>query len=114
MDNNTDSSFNTFWAIFKALYDEHFPLMTVKFNINKHKLNGYMTNELLEARSMKAKLHKLYLSSKTEINKANYIQYRNTYNYMLRNSKQKYYAEISIKILIILSVPGNCLRKQQI
>ncbi len=63
VDNDVDSSFNTFWAIFKALYDEHFPLTNIKFNINKHKLNGYMTNELLESRNKKINLYKRYLST---------------------------------------------------
>jgi hypothetical protein len=46
-ESTVDSSFDRFWDIFKSLYDEHFPEISVKFNKNKHKINGYMTPELL-------------------------------------------------------------------
>jgi hypothetical protein len=91
--NDTDDSFNTFWDIFQALYDEHLPLTRIKFNINKHKLNGYMTNELLEARSNKLKMHKIYLKSRSLTDKENYTLSRNSYNTLLRQNKQKYYSE---------------------
>jgi hypothetical protein len=91
--NDTDTSFNTFWNIFKSLYDEHFPEIKVKFNINKHKLNGFMTDELLEARMNKVKSHKVALLSKSLEDKNTYINNRNAYNTLLRQSKQKYYAD---------------------
>ncbi len=61
----THFCFNTFWDIFKSLHDEHFPEITIKFNINKHKLNAYMTDELFEACNARNKLHKIYIKSKT-------------------------------------------------
>jgi hypothetical protein len=91
--NDTDTSFNTFWNIFKSLYDEHFPEIKVKFNINKHKLNGFMTDELLEARMNKVKSHNVALLSKSLEDKNTYINNRNAYNTLLRQSKQKYYAD---------------------
>jgi site-specific DNA-adenine methylase len=91
--NDTDTSFDTFWNIFKTLYDEHFPEIRVRFNINKHRLNGFMTDELLEARKEKITSHKAALLSKTPEDRALYITNRNTYNTMLRQTKQKYYAD---------------------
>jgi len=91
--NDTDASFDAFWDIFKSLYDEHFPEITVKFNINKHKLNAYMTEELLEARNLKNKLHKTYIKSQSLTDKETYIQQRNAYNTLLRQSKKRYYTE---------------------
>ncbi len=58
------ASFDRFWDIFKSLYDEHFPEISVKFNKNKHKINGYMTPELLEMHHMKLYLHKKPLKLK--------------------------------------------------
>jgi hypothetical protein len=52
-----------------------------------------MTNELLEARSNKLKMHKIYLKSRSLIDKENYTLSRNSYNTLLRQSKQKYYSE---------------------
>jgi hypothetical protein len=46
-DNDANSSFNKFWDSFNALYDLHFPLTRVKFNKNKHRINAFMTDELL-------------------------------------------------------------------
>ena len=40
-DNNADTSFNSFWDIFKTLFDTHLPIKRIKFNKNKHKRNGY-------------------------------------------------------------------------
>jgi hypothetical protein len=52
-----------------------------------------MTNELLEARAIKVKLHKKYISTRSDDDKARYIQHRNAYNSLLRTSKQKYYTD---------------------
>jgi len=76
-DNNVNSSFNNFWDIFKALYDTHLPIKRIKFNINKHKKDGYMTAELLHSRKTKFSLHKLALKSKTQDDWNRYTEYRN-------------------------------------
>ncbi len=52
-----------------------------------------MTDELFEARNAKNKLHKIYIKSKTLTDKDKYVQQRNAYNTLLRQSKQKYYTE---------------------
>ncbi len=79
----------------KHFFNEHFPETPVKFNINKHKLNGYMTDELLEARTLKLKLHKKYLKSRSLADKDIYINHRNSYNTLLRQCKKN----IILKIL---------------
>ncbi len=64
-DNDVNSSFNKFWEIFSSLYDQHFPKIHMRFNRNKHKINGFMTDELLLARNRKIELHKISLKNKT-------------------------------------------------
>jgi hypothetical protein len=91
--NNVDLSFDRFWDIFKPLYDEHFPEIQVKFNKNKHKINGFMTQELLDMRSMKLNLQKKAIKTKTQPDLDNFKLCRNNYNTALRLSKQKYYSE---------------------
>jgi hypothetical protein len=97
VDNNVDSSFNTFWDLFSSLYEEHCPIVRIKFNINKHRINNFMTEELLEARRLKQNCHKIALKSKSAEDKNMYIQHRNIYNTMLRQCKQKYYNDNLIK-----------------
>jgi hypothetical protein len=92
-DNDVNSSFNKFWETFSSLYDLHFPKIHMRFNRNKHKINGFMTDELLLARNRKIELHKISLKNKTLEDTQNYIAQRNHYNTLLRKSKQKYYAE---------------------
>jgi hypothetical protein len=91
--NNVDDSFNKFWDIFDALYTEHFPEINIKFNKNKHKIHGYMNNDLLNERLLKLNLHKKYLISRTLTDHDAYISQRNKYNTLLRQSKQSYYTE---------------------
>jgi hypothetical protein len=92
-DNDVNSSFNKFWEIFSSLYDLHFPKIHMRFNRNKHKINGFMTDELLQARNRKLELHKIALKNKTPEDTHNYVTQRNLYNALLRKSKQKYYAD---------------------
>jgi hypothetical protein len=93
-----DMSFNKFWDIFQSSYDEHFPNIHVRFNINKHKINGFMNNELFEARDNKLKAHKKSIKTKQPADHENYILLRNRYNTMLRQCKQKYYSDNLFKI----------------
>jgi hypothetical protein len=92
-DNDANSSFNKFWESFQNLYNTHFPLTRVKFNKNKHRINAFMTEELLNTRLTKLNLQKIALKNKTQEDKDRYTAYRNYYNTLLRQSKQKYYSD---------------------
>jgi hypothetical protein len=92
-DNDVDSSFNKFWDIFNNLYNEHLPITHVKFNKNKHRINGYMSQELLDARATKLYLHKIAIKNKTDLDLDRYRDYRNYYNTLIRQAKQNYYLE---------------------
>jgi hypothetical protein len=52
-----------------------------------------MTDELLNARLTKLNLQKIALKNKTQEDKDRYTAYRNYYNTLLRQSKQKYYSD---------------------
>jgi hypothetical protein len=105
---DTDTSFDTFWNIFKALYDEHFPEIRVKFNINKHKLNGFMTDELLEARKNKITSHKVALLSKSLEDREIYTNYIETNTTpCLGKVNKNTMSKTSIEILIMQNVRGN-------
>jgi len=42
-ENYIDKAYDEFWEIFKTAYDINFPVKTVKFNGNIHKINNFMT-----------------------------------------------------------------------
>ena len=48
--NDPELGFNSFFQIFSDLFNLHFPLKVTSFNINFHKLQGFMTNGLLISR----------------------------------------------------------------
>jgi len=50
-----------------------------------------MNNDLLVERNTKLKLHKLFMASKLQEDYTKYVEQRNKYNTLLRQSKQKYY-----------------------
>jgi hypothetical protein len=89
--NEVDEAFESFWDIFKTLYDLHFPLTTVKFNRNIHKRNHFMTHGLLTSRNQKNVLFLESRANPSEENKNRYINYRNVYNKLLRAAKKLYF-----------------------
>jgi hypothetical protein len=88
IDNDVDSSYSTFWSKFKLLYDLRFPLVTVRFNKNFHKVSNFMTNGLIISHRTKISLLKLSLNNPTEANANNYKVYRNLYNKVVRACKK--------------------------
>jgi len=73
IENDINLSFNNFWQIFSLLYDQHFSKIHMRFNRNKHKIKGFMSDELLQARNYKLELQKIALKNKTQEDKINYI-----------------------------------------
>ena len=84
-------AFDSFWKIFKHLYDTHCPVKIIKLNKNKHKINDFMTEDLITARNAKLDLYKIYINDRTITNENEYKLARNQYNTMLRQSKKEYY-----------------------
>lgn len=91
--NDTENAFNEFWSIYIALFEQTFPLIKIKFNRNIHKLQAFMTAELLEKRKTKLELLKLSLIEPSPQNKTNFRNARNSYNTLLRNTKKTHYTE---------------------
>jgi hypothetical protein len=87
--NNNDANlcFDNFWNDFSVLYDLHFPLRKIKFNVNYHKIKSYMTTGLLTSRRKKLDLQKKALLN-PDMYSAMYRNYRNMYNTVLRASKK--------------------------
>ena len=89
--NDVDSCYDQFWKIYTDLHDLHFPLTSVKFNKNFHKISDFMTVGLLTSRATKLKLHKIALTDNVPFNWQQYRTYRNVFNKTVRQSKKLYY-----------------------
>ena len=94
---NVNETYNIFSDVITTGFDLHFPLKTLKFNKNYHKINDFMTNGLLISRKQKNLLFKLSLTSKNPELKLKYQNYRNIYNSLVRLSKKLYYEQSFLK-----------------
>jgi hypothetical protein len=94
--NDVDVCYDIFWDKFKLLYDMRFPVVSVKFNKNYHKVSDFMTTGLIVSRRTKISLLKLSITVNTNENVLKYKQYRNLYNKLVRLSK-KLFIEDQVK-----------------
>jgi hypothetical protein len=88
---NVDDSFNTFWDLFKELYELHFPVTQIRFNRNIHQINKHMTRGLLISRKRKEALHSAAVATRSEEDLLTYRTYRNICNSLLKLSKKLYF-----------------------
>jgi len=84
---NVNLAYESFWQLYKNIYDATFPLTVLKFNKNMHKVNSFMTAGLLISRGTKISLHKQSLSNPTPLSLNIYKQFQNIYNRTLRAAK---------------------------
>jgi hypothetical protein len=87
---DSQTSYNRFHDTFFNLYDLFFPIKTVKFNRNKHKVEQWITNGLLISRKTKIKLHKIFINRPSADNISRFKNYRNLYN-TIRAAKKLYF-----------------------
>ena len=90
-ENCPEKAYNLFNDQFTLLHNLHFSPKTVKFNINYHRLEPWMSGGLLISRSTKLKLATLAAKKPSLINIANYKNYRNIYNTLLRSAKKLHF-----------------------
>ena len=89
--NDVNLAFSVFWSFFSTLYDLHFPVISAKFNKNKHKIQGFMSEGLLVSRTTKLELSRLAIAFPTIENKQRFLNYRNFYNKIIRAAKKTYF-----------------------
>jgi hypothetical protein len=95
--NDVNTSLDYFWGDFKTLFDISFPIKTIRFNRNIHKINKFMSNGLLISRNTKNRLHKLSILNPAPQNISSYKTYRNLYNTLIRCSKFEQNLELQAK-----------------
>ena len=86
-------SYNHFHDSFTMLHDLHFSPKTVKFNINYHKMEPWMSRGLLISRQTKLKLSSLLAKNHTPALSEKYKTYRNAYNKILRAGKKLHFSK---------------------
>lgn len=91
--NDPELSFNLFWDIFNTFFDLHFPVVSMNFNKNTCKIQGFMTKGILVSRQNKLSLYKKSIKYPSQDNKAEYKRFRNLYNSVLRASKKLYFEQ---------------------
>ena len=88
---DAQEAYDTFWEVFKPLFDIQFPLTKVKFNKNYHRIDPWITMGILTSRRQKYHLRDIYLKSPNNHNKVVFRNFKNLYNRVVRNSKKMYY-----------------------
>ena len=84
-------AFSNFWEDWSLLFDLHFPLKSVRFNKNYHKINDFMTKGILISRKNKLNLYQKFLFSQNSVNENRYKTYRNLYNKIVKAAKVLYF-----------------------
>ena len=93
LDSSVDSSFDKFLKKFLMLYDEHIPLRKWGGgNRRKKPQMPWMTRSLLKSINKKNKLYYKYKTTKSELWRKKYTQYRNVLTSVLRVAKKNYYS----------------------
>jgi len=88
---DAQSAYNVFFNTFHNLYSLQFPLKTIKFNQNIHRLEPWMSPALLISRTHKLKLASLSARTPCEFNTRIYKLYRNLFNTTLRAAKKMFF-----------------------
>ena len=92
--NNPDNAYENFLKIFVIHYNYCFPFLrkSPKSNIPK---KDWCTFDIAKSCKTKCKLYKTFTQNSNDINKQNYITFRNKLNHTIRKAKQTYYYNIS-------------------
>jgi hypothetical protein len=92
-------AYNLFSDTFFNLYDLHFPLREIRFNVNKHAVEPWMSKGLLVSRTKKFELASISAKNPSAVTISTFKNYRNLYNRILRAAKKLYYEkELTVNV----------------
>lgn len=89
--NCSNEASNIFCNRFFEIFNNNFPLVSIKKNKNFHPLNEFMSKGLLISRRKKMVLARKIKRDKSEILLAYYRTYRNIYNRLIKASKKAHF-----------------------
>jgi exonuclease III len=88
---SADDSYDVFINKFTNLYDKHFP--KVRKKINKRKENKpWISAGIIKSIKTRNKLYIKFIKNPTELNKSNYVKYRNKLTNLIKVSCKTYYS----------------------
>lgn len=94
--NNPDVAYNNFLTTYNALMNKHLPVITVKFNKFKHKLEPWITTGLLKSSKTKEKLYISMIKAKNTndfpVYERNYKKYALLFKSLIKSAKNIYWA----------------------
>ena len=92
---NVNDAYDNFTNSFTDILNKTIPLKQEKFNKYKHKVNPWVTKEIMMAIKTRDKIHTRYTHSKCKKSQENlkyqYIESRNNVNKMIRDAKFNYH-----------------------
>lgn len=90
---DANKSYQSFIHLFKTVFNECFPLVSLKIN-KRHGFNKpWFTTGFLKSSRKKNRLYKRFISNPTPQNCNIYKKYKNKFTYLLRMAKKKYYSD---------------------
>ncbi len=90
---DANKAYQSFIDLFKTVFNESFPLVSLKIN-KRHGFNKpWFTIGFLESSRKKSRLYKRFISNPTPQNSTTYKKYRNKFTYLLLMAKKKYYSD---------------------
>lgn len=92
-ENCAQTSYDNFHNIFFDLFNLYFPIKTVKFDKNYHRIEPWVTPGILASRRQKLKLSKILAKTPSNENKVNFRNYKNMYNKVIRRAKKDYFTK---------------------
>lgn len=94
LNNNLDSNekWNSFVEIIKGKYESAFPEKLI--SRKKFKDKPWINNSIKKASKIKENLYKKWKQNRNDINYMRYVNYKNKFNAMIRNSKQLFYNKL--------------------
>ncbi len=84
-------AYNLFSDTFFNLYDLHFPPREIRFNVNKHAVEPWISKCLLVSRTKKLELASISAKNPSVDTISIFKNYCNLYNRILRAAKKLYY-----------------------
>jgi hypothetical protein len=94
--NNLDgpSAFNSFYSLFRKIYDECFPIKTLIIKDNYKNRKPWLSDGMKDSIKLKNLLYLKQLKSPTEKNIKEYKNYKNYLSKILRSAERNYYDSI--------------------
>jgi len=91
IENDTTLAYNSFYDVFKVIFNKHFPERLFKLNHKLAPRHSWMTRGLVRSCIKKSKLYKIWKNNGDVADKLRYIAYQNKLKKLLRVAEKSYF-----------------------